>query len=652
MSNIILVVDIETTGFLNQGGLIVEIGIVKLDLDTGKIIPVYSSLIREDGFNILHTKGNFGWIFKNSDITFELVQNAPSLESQKATLQKLFDQYAVTAYNKEFDFGFLKSRGFILQELPCLMVLASSLMNLQFEYGLNNPKWPKLKEVWLFFFGDTGYLETHRSLDDAKHEAVIAHEMYKKGLFKNKTSACIEIDYYTHLAQSAEVLSPELLNSYFNGLTFYDERLELIPSFNETSWGYIDQNSNIIIPFQFDWADNFKSGIARIIKKGYWGTIDLNGKVIIPIIYDWINPFSTGIAICCLKGVHKIINECGKHISDIYAPPWGYYDNYGEFHSGLAWVESYLNPRDPNAPYDHSYFGFINIKGKPVTDLKYHKVNSFSQGLACVRMEKFWGYINELDKEIIPFIFDEAYSFSDGIAFVRKNHKSGYIDFNGKEVIPIIYDELHQFTKGLAYYAILGDKKERGFLNKHGARVISWYDNFVEFKGFSEGLASIAKNVNGLLKWGYINEYGKIMIDCKFTTIESFSNGIAKVELNGKYGFINKEGKEIIPFSYDEAESFKDGFAKVKINKKWGLIGKKGNHVTPLIYDEIKDFSEGLAVVQINGLMGCINQKGEQTIPIEYQEIGNFKYSTAFIQKDNKFGHINRVGKEFFPLYN
>jgi DNA polymerase-3 subunit epsilon len=47
MENIILVVDIETTGFLNQGGLIIEIGIVKLNLENGEISPAFNSLIRE-----------------------------------------------------------------------------------------------------------------------------------------------------------------------------------------------------------------------------------------------------------------------------------------------------------------------------------------------------------------------------------------------------------------------------------------------------------------------------------------------------------------------------------------------------------------------------------------------------------------------------
>ena len=71
MAKEILVLDIETTGFLNQGGKIVEIGIVKLDLDSGAITPAYNSLIKEDGLNASHTRNGFGWIFQNSDLDFE-----------------------------------------------------------------------------------------------------------------------------------------------------------------------------------------------------------------------------------------------------------------------------------------------------------------------------------------------------------------------------------------------------------------------------------------------------------------------------------------------------------------------------------------------------------------------------------------------------
>ncbi|MFA8299561.1 MAG: 3'-5' exonuclease [Hyphomicrobiales bacterium] len=182
MSQEILIVDIETTGFLAQGGKIVEIGIVKLNLNNGEITPVYNSLIKEDGFNLSHTYGRFGWIFKNSDLSYDDVCCAPSLESQRVELQSLFSTYKATAYNKSFDFGYLRDRGFSINELECPMRIATPILDLRCKNGRRG-KFPKVEEAWDYFFGNTGYIEAHRGLDDAQHEAMIVYELYKMGEF-------------------------------------------------------------------------------------------------------------------------------------------------------------------------------------------------------------------------------------------------------------------------------------------------------------------------------------------------------------------------------------------------------------------------------------------------------------------------------------
>jgi len=33
--------------------------------------------VKEEGFDLSHTKGNLGWIFKNSDLKFNDVDSAP-----------------------------------------------------------------------------------------------------------------------------------------------------------------------------------------------------------------------------------------------------------------------------------------------------------------------------------------------------------------------------------------------------------------------------------------------------------------------------------------------------------------------------------------------------------------------------------------------
>lgn len=183
MQNQILVVDIETSGFLNQGGKIVEIGIVLLDLSDGSVKPLYESLVKEPGFDRKHSQNPYGWIFTNSDLRYEDVLGAPDLERQRPTIQALFNEYPATAFNKSFDFDFLRDRGFRINDLDCPMKLATPICKLPKANGWGGYKWPKVEEAWKYFFGNTGYMEAHRGLDDAKHEAQIVYALYKMGVF-------------------------------------------------------------------------------------------------------------------------------------------------------------------------------------------------------------------------------------------------------------------------------------------------------------------------------------------------------------------------------------------------------------------------------------------------------------------------------------
>lgn len=173
----IIVVDIETTNFLHRGGLIVEIGIVKLDLKTGEIKMLYNELVKEKGFDHNHFDS---WIFNNSDLKPWAVMKANPLDH--ATLRKIFEQHLATAWNTSFDFSFLRDRALTIQELPCPMMMSAEY------FAIKRPtvgfKWAKVQEAWDKLFPEKYYLETHRGFDDAAHEAKIIHELYKRGVYK------------------------------------------------------------------------------------------------------------------------------------------------------------------------------------------------------------------------------------------------------------------------------------------------------------------------------------------------------------------------------------------------------------------------------------------------------------------------------------
>jgi len=175
----VVVVDCETTGLDPHYDIILEIGIVELDISTGKTKVLFDSLVKEPMFGEEH---KYSWIFENSDLSFDDVMNAPFLDEKIPEIQAIFSRSSVTAYNKSFDLGFLKSRGIrVPNELPCIMLTATNILKIPFLRGNKKYKWPNCQESFNFFFPALDYIEKHRAADDAIHEAMILYEIFRRG---------------------------------------------------------------------------------------------------------------------------------------------------------------------------------------------------------------------------------------------------------------------------------------------------------------------------------------------------------------------------------------------------------------------------------------------------------------------------------------
>jgi len=185
MDNKILILDIETTHFLQKGGKIVEIGIVELDLTNGEKKIVFDEVCHETGITKKEVEN--AWIIANSDLTIEDIRHSRNLEKIREEVQNIIDQYPIgaTAFNNAFDFGFLEDRNFTFpKKLGCPMKLSTNICKIPNKNGYKGFKWPSVEEAFDFFFGENDYVEKHRGADDAMHEADIVFELYKRGIFK------------------------------------------------------------------------------------------------------------------------------------------------------------------------------------------------------------------------------------------------------------------------------------------------------------------------------------------------------------------------------------------------------------------------------------------------------------------------------------
>ena len=165
----IAVVDIETTGFVTDTDAILEIGITLVDTATQKLELIFDKVILDPVFEI--TRHNNAWIFQNSDLKPVDVLNADTLETLTPELQAIFDKYKVTAHNKPFDLCFLRSRGFVIDDVKCIM--KSCRENKLVLDHTGKTKAPSVEEVYSVFFPHEQYIEKHRGGDDSLHEGKI-----------------------------------------------------------------------------------------------------------------------------------------------------------------------------------------------------------------------------------------------------------------------------------------------------------------------------------------------------------------------------------------------------------------------------------------------------------------------------------------------
>lgn len=98
---------------------------------------------------------------------------------------------------------------------------------------------------------------------------------------------------------------------------------------------------------------------------------------------------------------------------------------------------------------------------------------------------------------------------------------------------------------------VMNRKAHIGFVDKEGKMAILRRFDWVSLNGFQEGLCLVARRKGNEIKLVFINENGKMMIDCsQYDYVWDFKHGYAPVHINGLSGLIDKTGKEVVVCKY------------------------------------------------------------------------------------------------------
>lgn len=245
-------------------------------------------------------------------------------------------------------------------------------------------------------------------------------------------------------------------------------------------------------------------------------------------------------------------------------------------------------------------------------------------------INKLWGYCIE-DKWIIPSQYERAFSYSEDVACVRLNGKFGYINIAGEVVINFRFDNAFSFSEGLAAVNMNG---KWGFITHSGASIVSY--RFDNAKSFTEGLAAV--NMNG--KWGFIDREGVCKIPYKYDNVNSFSEGLAAAEYDRKWGFIDVEGnwydakEEYIP----KFSNYAKRYVEQQINK-WQIKGKYEKTVAWQERVNEKTREQKVSEFTKEAESQYINEFGK-TINISQRLSDYDADNEIFLIKDDNFGDL------------
>jgi WG containing repeat len=330
-------------------------------------------------------------------------------------------------------------------------------------------------------------------------EKAIRHETYQAGYIDTAGKLVIPLQHYG------------AVNTFYEGLALVKTPSDGNGKYPKSKYGFLDKTGNYAISPQFDQAEDFHEGLARVgITKTesdpkhpqkprsttYYGYVDKTGKFIVPPKFLNASPqFSGGMAWFKInnpsneKMLWGYINREGKvAIQPRYESDLGNFrlDNI-DFHEGLAFFKG----------------GFINQKGQFVIPSKFRTATAFSEGFAEAQDKNtgYWGFINTQGEWMTLPQFTQTTSLKDGFALAFKFRPGTDI---GSVYIVSKTGRITQFNKG-SQEEIRGFFKEGFFvtlesnkisyINNQGKRVFS-STSPGDIHEYSEGLVAVTADVS------------------------------------------------------------------------------------------------------------------------------------------------------------
>ena len=390
----------------------------------------------------------------------------------------------------------------------------------------------------------------------------------------------------------------------------------LMPSckFPRALCGYVDDSGKVVIPPQFDTAGKFVEARARVSVGGQYGIIDNSGVFVVPPDYQAVSDFWNGLAQLHKDGVTTLVDHDGYEIfraeGEIIIPT-----DANHFLIGRRRYESsVLGLGFRNGLKEYGLVNFLNQYWSMFdrsTGRKSEPVVSDVRFLSDQPNSPFWQkldgeyFLTNTDGSRLTEGLDYGGYLSNGTIPIRRDDWSALINLQGEVVQEKLFEEADFF----------------------------YDDRWTTFR----------KNLDGVDRFGYIDQSGEIVIPAQFEKAGQFEGDVAKVTLNGWDIQIDRAGKPVA--------GCLDDIVVKEIEDDYFIVRLDGTTVTnqPFAY-ATASCQQPTRVYTHDDKAGFVTSDGELLGKRHYRNASAFYDGVAAVWlEDNQFGIIDTSGAFIVP---
>lgn len=398
---------------------------------------------------------------------------------------------------------------------------------------------------------------------------------------------------------------------------------ELYPCANsEGLLGYMDEQGEVVIPAVYDWAGDFKEGLAVVMRAESYGVINKQGQIHMPVAFEFISDYHNGYAIFSQDSKFGLVNRAGLKVID------------NQF-SDLEWAfgDLLIYERD-------GLKGLMDVQGGFLSPLVYNEVNPVNEMLAIVSVDGLFGVINSSQMKVIPMEYEQIIQNEQGFMVVKDGLR-GLFDPFGKQLLPVEFNEIGEISHG---FRVVRKGNLFSHVNCLTWEVADyWYPYFPDAMRWSKmvnGQFLIQKNKK-LVFVDTLQHLTKLFPVNQLNSVAEVLSGIK--EKNGSFGFWDRNGKELSPFQFDYVEPLRNGQYLVTWHGQQGIYSSEGRSVIPCLYDELILWNENnYYVVQKGSKKGIFTTDGTEILPPEFDWVKKYNDQCWVLKQEGELMY-------FFP---